>query len=314
MKMAKLEKLIFKDIEKSAKLYEGCGNLLLIVRLPGNFNRNDRELRQLLTRLGLKHKVDSILVLTGNPTDYFAQGYHLTMDVFEPRGKDNSNMGGSWSTMCGNGIRAVARYMLDEGLISVSIKTGSGNRNVSILPENKFRVCMGEFSDSQKDLKKYVSNFNINKLVSESTNLAVTESFIGLNGDRINGQIDGEPHLCIILPDNNLDIREQSRLCNEIGSKLTTDKRYFPEDINTSLVTYTKTERGIIFVQACTYERGVEYVTKACGTAATVIGSHLLSQNPNFKKVNVSMLGGIISVDRELNKYFMTGPANRINL
>lgn len=314
MKMVKLKELIFKDIEKSARLYEGCGNLLLIVSVPENFDRSDGLLRRFLAKLGLKHKVDSVLVLAGNPANYFIQGYHLTMDVFEPRGNDGSNTIGSWSTMCGNGIRAVGRYLLDEGLISVCIKTRSGNRNVSILPENQFRVSMGEFSGSQKDLEKYVSNFNINKLVSEITNQAISESFIGLNGDRISGQIDGEPHLCIVLRDNNLSISNLIELTTEIGSKLTTNKEYFPEEINTSLIEYIKTGKDEILVRACTYERGVLYVTKACGTAATVIGSHLLSQNPNFKKVNVSMPGGIISIDRELNKYFMTGPANRINI
>lgn len=313
--MVKQKELTFNQIKNTAYLYEGCGNRLLVVHLTHNFDREDVALRHNLRRLGLLRRADSVLVLTGNPSDVIGQGYHVTMDVFEPRGKDINNplLPGSWSTMCGNGIRAVSRYLLDSGLINCFIQTRSGNRVVSLLSQNQFRVCMGEFTMLHLDLNRYVRRYDFNQLTIPYPNLHTSNIIVGLNGNRINGSIDGEPHLIIILERNITNMHNLIRLCNSIGPKLTNNRDYFPETINTSIVSIGVTKNNEKSVMACTFERGVEYVTQACGTAATVIGSYLLSQRAELEAVHVRMPGGSLIIESDAKKqYYMTGSANPI--
>lgn len=294
-------------------LYEGCGNRLLIVHLNSDFRKNDRRLRYKLHKLGLSKRIDSILVLTGDPNNLLNQGYHVTMDVFEPRGVDSEKHSrlGCWSTMCGNGVRAVTRYLIDQGKLNCVIKTGSGIRTVFVSPNNQFRVCMGTFTMKKRHLKKYVHNFRFMDLIPEKYINRVQTVIAGLNGDITeNGDIDGEPHLVVYLNKKNISKSALIRLANELGKVITGNRDFFPECINSSIVAIFKRKKDELWVNACTFERGVEYVTQSCGTGATVIGSYLLSKNTSVLKINVSMPGGILTIERLIDKYYLTGSAN----
>lgn len=312
--MEKHDDLLFKQLQQAAYVYDGCGNRLLIVHLTHGFNPNDATLRNHLTYLGKSYQTDSVLVLTGNPSYILQQGYHVTMDVFEPRGKDRRHpeLTGTWSTMCGNGVRAVARYLLDKGLLSVFIQTRSGNRNIAILPHNQFRVCMGEFTTDAHDLQRYVRG-DVTKLFRHQKNVDIANFIFGLNGTREHGIIDGEPHLVVFLNNSLPSVEALMKLCTIVAPAITTNRSYFPQDINTSLVILGEQDGKTQSVIACTFERGVEYVTGSCGTAATVIGSYLLSHNKNIEQVRVQMPGGILTIESDpQNRYYMTGPANPV--
>lgn len=226
--------------ETETPIYEGCGNRVLIVHLD-SFKKNDSQLRKRLAEKGLRRNVDSVMVLTGNPLRFSQQGFHVTMDVFEPRGNDSTNpqLAGSWSTMCGNGIRAVTRYLIDQGKIKSQgkcfIKTRSGILPVEILPQNQFKVCMGQFSTSRQTLKPYVKKFKLIDLVPRG--LALKAAFVGLNGNK-NGdrQIDGEPHLVLVLKEPGVKIGDLEFLAQRLGPGLTTNRKHFPLDINTNMV------------------------------------------------------------------------------
>ena len=90
-------KNIFVDLsvlEKHMRLYNACGNIIGIAPLAyinyrGDF-RKDRTLRTFLHTWGGKNNCDSIMVLTGSPLFRKSRGYHVSMDVFEPKGTDNS--------------------------------------------------------------------------------------------------------------------------------------------------------------------------------------------------------------------------------
>src|SRR3712207_6463634 len=56
------------------------------------------------------------------------------------------NSDGSSSEMCGNGIRCLARYAKDRGLIegdALTVETGAGVKKVVLLDERSSRVDMG---------------------------------------------------------------------------------------------------------------------------------------------------------------------------
>lgn len=302
------------SIIKSANLYEGCGNHLLIVHLRSNFSYEDIKMRRKLKQLGLDYGCDSVLVLTGDPQKFTKQGYHVTMDVFEPRGDDPSNphLAGSWSTMCGNGIRAVSRYLVDKGYIKCFIRTQSGLRTATILPHNQFRVWMGQFTTRRKDMRKYVSNFDFADLLKK-LKVNINNVVVGLNGDTdTSGHIDGEPHFLIFISNKVESIKELTYLVEEIGPLITSNRKFFPEDINTNLISFGKRESDNLKVLACTFERGIEYVTQACGTGATAIGSYLLTKDKHLSIVDVHMPGGRLRIERGNGGFLMTGPANPI--
>ncbi len=302
---------IYASAIQNASLYEGCGNRFLIVQLQ-KLNKNDSQLRKLLCRSGLKAKIDSIMVLTGNPQQFNKQGFHVTMDIFEPRGHDlkNPHLPGCWSTMCGNGVRAVVRFLLDTHQFQCLIKTQSGILPVSVLPQNSFQVSMGQFTTHKKDLSVYVSNFDFQSLLPNIIKTAI----VGLNGFPNNKNIiNGEPHLVILLNQKNLSLDKLQSIAAKLGPDLTTNKKYFPQDINSNFVSIKTQTKSKIEVSACTFERSVEYVTQACGTGATAIGSWFLRTNPNLQKVLVNMPGGKLTITKNHSTYYMTGPASPIN-
>lgn len=291
------------QINTNGRLYEGAGNRLLVIELS-DYNRQDNDLRMALAQAGLEKNADSVLVLKRN----FTLEYQAAMDVFEPRGQDPANpqLAGSWSTMCGNGVRAVTRYLLEEGRINCLIKTRSGILPITLLPESVYRVCMGQFTFNHKDLFNYVKNFNFERLLPQS--LRIETVFAGLNGYRNKlGKIDGEPHL-VIWVRKKLSLNQLSTWAEKIGSQITVNHNYFPQDINTNLVS-PNNQGGL---NACTFERGVEYVTQSCGTGATVIGSWWLKQQAKLPQIKINMPGGQLIISRQKDKFYLTGPANPI--
>lgn len=302
-------------IKDSMKLYEGCGNKVLIIRAKNNYSYNDISLRKLLRKLGLKCRADSVMVLKGNPDNLLSQGYHVSMDVFDPRGNDsiNPSLPGSWATMCGNGIRAVTRYLYDTSEINCYIATHSGTRKVTILPNHLYKVDMGNFTTDKRDLGRYVHNYNFVELIPKHYKIIIKEIFVGLNGNQEKGIINGEPHLVLFIEDPKGKVNNIEYLANEIGPSITNNRSYFPECINTNLVILKEKNHTKVDVSACTYERGVDYVTQACGTGATVIGSYFLKRYKNLQHVKIHMPGGTLLIEKGPNQnFFMTGPANPI--
>ncbi|MBN1263468.1 MAG: hypothetical protein JW991_03885 [Candidatus Pacebacteria bacterium] len=331
---------------QTADLYEGCGNRLLIAPLAEEFWSTDflanAQLRQALAQAGQEQRVDSIMVLTGHPEERESQGYDCTMDVFEPAGNDGSGMAGSWSTMCGNGVRAVARYLMDTGQISQEknpyrIATRSGIRAIEVLPGDLFRVRMGEFAFSPRDLSRYLNPEAIGLDLTESivalplpaflneagiNQLGVNAWSMGLHGDRENGsQIDGEPHVVLLLPPSSaMTMPQLVQTAQEWGPRVTKATDFFPQEVNCNFVIVQEVNQGEkkMRVIACTHERGLgddpaHSVTQACGTGATAIGSTMfLTRNLSDEwEVEVQMPGGSLFIRRENEQYFMVGPANK---
>jgi len=329
----------------NTELYEGCGNLVLITFLPEVLRvtdfRNNFRLRGDLAEIGQRQGVDSIMVLTGSPFDLEEQGFDCAMDVFEPNGSDRSGMAGSWSTMCGNGVRAVARYLLDHKAITgarseIFIMTRSGLRTVEILSDGLFRVRMGEFTAIGYDLKRYILlerlglteddgliDIQIPSLISAARvelEKARTCS-IGLTGDQDkSGEIDGEPHVVIMVKDTK-DLTKLREIAVLAGPVITKAKDIFPLEINASFITIRKIDKvqHYLEVDACTHERGLgaspdHSVTAACGTGATVIGAVLfrLKSLDDDWKVAVRMPGGVLLIERKDNSYYLTGPAKKV--
>lgn len=340
-----------EKLKPHLRLYEGCGNMLGIAPLtlagyPPEMNwLEDKPLREFLHAWGQKIKSDSVMVLTGNPLGT-QQGYDFFMDVFEPSGSDSTgkDLAGGVSTMCGNGIRAVAAFTRTfKPEISVArIMSRSGLRTVGIDTErNLYAVDMGEFTSGKNDLSHYVRP----DLVAQAANGSYADSpipakildvlkqyipsaatwSIGLTGDRAeDGRIDGEPHIVITVPREGItDIQELRKLAVAAGPTVTKALSFFPLEINANFIVIAGANDGKLEVWNCTHERnlGVDpdhSVTAACGTGSTVVGAtmFLKSLASPDQIVEIHNTGGVLEISQnpDTHRLILTGPANPVPL
>lgn len=343
-----IDPTFYTRLAKCLKLYEGCGNMIGIVPLtlagyPEDTDfRKDRELRRFLAQWGREIRSDSVCVLTGNPVDRALQGYHFKMTVFEPFGDAGDGLEGGLSTMCGNGVRAVAAFIRTFDLMTqeARILTDSGLRVVGIKGD-LYSVDMGELTTAKVDLQRYISDGRIGTdLHSQYIDSPVAEPIaqaldrfhpvegwerrwsIGLTGDRNpDGDIDGEPHLVMEIADASF--REPvvlGSLAESMGFIITKERFYFPSEMNTNFYSLRGSSDRVLEIALATHERNLgddphHSVTAACGTGSTVVGGLLLARHPDVDMVRVINRGGVLEITRKadtINQLIMTGPAKEV--
>jgi diaminopimelate epimerase len=280
-----------------------------------DFRNNDELIHSLIeTSTQSSHRVDSIMVLSDL---HINQNYHVHMDVFEPHAGER----GAWSTMCGNGIIAVAQWLHEEGHIAehsaATIMTRSGIRSLESTDEG-WIARMGEGTFARSDLSSYVAEefaADTEDLFQIETADFTDDISVFLSGDRTQNGINGEPHL-IVMKKNTFDVADIHRMAQEIGPRFTFHPA-FPQGINCNIVSIqqvNKSERRVR-VTAATHERNLgtdpsAAVTAACGTGATAIAATVLRylQLNSSWKVAVEMPGGILLVHRN-QAWFLEGSA-----
>lgn len=332
-----------------ARLYEGCGNMLGIVPLTtagyqeADF-RKDAKLRASLAQWGRAINSDSVMVLVGDPTKRAEQGYHTFMYVFEPSGSDDSGMEGGVSTMCGNGIRAVAAYIREQDPTAerAEIMTMSGLRTVEFIGDN-YSVQMGNFVQSTEALGQYVDSQKVASIENEYFNSPIPAEIvaklapfvdastwsIGLNGDPDeDGQFNGEPHAVIEVPLSQApDIQTLRQLAVTAGPLITKETSLFPQEININFIVVQglNPEDGKVHIMNCTHERNLgddadHSVTAACGTGSTVASGTILRRyfpGKDDQVIVVHNIGGDLEISKNPdnpNRMVMTGPAEICDL
>jgi diaminopimelate epimerase len=189
------------------------------------------------------------------------------------------NADGSEATMCGNGIRCVARYLWehhcpDAG--SLAIETGAGVRRVHRLSQGRFQVEMG------------VPRLMPSPPVSPSPNLlGEGEQAVPLShavgegqGVRANFVHTGAPHLVLFV--DSVDAFPLETL----GAQLERHPQ-FPDRVNVSVAQVEAPNR----VRARVWERGAG-ATLACGTGACAIVVAGVQMGMLEREVRVQMPGG----------------------
>lgn len=305
-------------------LYNACGNRILIhhPKTPTAIDQLKMDVAALtmLAQYALAENADSVMILTGDPDAISEKGYHVTMDVFEPNAFSVENPAHAWSTMCGNGVRAVAQYLEDTTPVTPPylIHTGAGILRIE-KRDNMWSVNMGEFvhdiariSHYAKRLPLSVDDFSLS--YAQHYEHALRIGFHSQPGARI---ADGEPHVVLFRREPTTPEILQKETA-QAGGIITTATSLFPQEINTSIACVTEVDLATktVSVLAATYERNVYYITQACGTAATVIGALLFEQKElsDEWQICVSMPGGTLSITRANTLYFLTGPAFLENL
>lgn len=212
---------------------------------------------------------------------------------------DMYNLDGSQGAMCGNGIRCVAKYVYDYGIVpktTLRIATKSGIKELNLTVEN------GKVSLVRVNMGSPILEASKIPVVSDQSQ-AVNQP-IKVNGYTyyFTGVSMGNPHAVVYLDDvDNLDIEK-------IGPAFEKHP-VFPDRVNTEFVKVI--DRKTLKMRV--WERG-SGETLACGTGACAVAVSSILNNLTEEEVTVKLLGGDLKIhwDRLENLVYMTGPATTV--
>jgi len=210
------------------------------------------------------------------------------------------NLDGSQGAMCGNGIRCVAKYAFDYGIVDktdISVETKAGIKYLHLTVENgkvsKVRVNMG------------APILEAAKIPIVSANEQVLDEVLEVEGNeyRMTGVSMGNPHAVIFM---NEDVKTLD--LPKIGPSFENHKR-FPDRVNTEFVRVLDRHT----VEMRVWERG-SGETMACGTGACAVAVASILNGHTEDHVTVKLLGGDLEIfwDRNENLVYMTGPATTV--
>jgi len=190
------------------------------------------------------------------------------------------NADGSEGRMCGNGIRCVAKYLYDHGLVpperrSVVIDTRAGLREVA------FRAERGKASELTVDMGKPALTSGLPEPIGL---LGMRLCFIGVDM--------GNPHAVYFLEDNPaLGVKRVSELeLSRLGPAFESHPR-FPERVNSEFIQIVSPRE----IRFRVWERG-SGETLACGTGAAAAVYAGIRAGKLENEVLVHLRGGDLRV------------------
>ncbi|MCL2052400.1 MAG: diaminopimelate epimerase [Lachnospiraceae bacterium] len=206
------------------------------------------------------------------------------------------NQDGTFSEICGNGIRGMGKFLFDAKMIKgteVSIESGGKIYylilNVIGKLVTSIRVDMG------------APELTAKKIPVISKNAWCTNEAIDINGQeyKMTCVSMGNPHAVIVYPDlNALDI-------NHLGPLFENHQR-FPKRTNVEFIEVIDRKN----VRMRVWERGCGE-TLACGSGACAVLVACVLNSLTDDEITVFLPGGEIMVnwDREMKKIYLTGSA-----
>ena len=214
---------------------------------------------------------------------------------------DMYNLDGSQGAMCGNGIRCVAKYAYDYGIVnktSISVATKSGVKYLDL------SIHDGKVSMVKVNMGAPILQASLIPVVSESEQ--VVNAPIEVDGQiyHFTAVSMGNPHAIVYMADiDHLDIEK-------IGPSFENHVA-FPDRVNTEFVEVIDEHT----LKMRVWERG-SGETLACGTGAcaVAVASILNGHVDGDKSVTVKLLGGDLQIfwNRQENLVYMTGPATTV--
>ena len=222
------------------------------------------------------------------------------------------NADGTRAEMCGNGIRCVAKYVYDHGMINsenFNIVSAGKVKKIELTVKNgkavMARVNMGAPVLNAEDIPVSLPSVS----GADKGNAALPETLV--IGVPITVQDKtyhmtcvsmGNPHAVVFVDDTaSLDI-------DRIGPDFE-HHPYFPARTNTEFVQVVSRD----YVKMRVYERGTGE-TLACGTGCCATAVACVLNGLTDNTITVEVLGGKLRIewDKETNAVFMTGPAETV--
>lgn len=213
---------------------------------------------------------------------------------------DMYNADGSQGAMCGNGIRCVAKYVYDYGIVDkkeIAVATKSGIK--------KLKLTVGD------DNKVQLVRVNMGKPELVAANIPViadTEKVIDapitVDGAEyhMTAVSMGNPHAVVCVDDVD------SFALETIGPKFENNS-CFPDRVNTEFIKVLDRQN----VQMRVWERG-SGETWACGTGACAVAVACILNGYTDREVTVHLRGGDLTIlwDEDSQDVYMTGPATTV--
>lgn len=209
------------------------------------------------------------------------------------------NRDGSEGKMCGNGIRCVAKYLYDSGIVSkrdMRIDTLSGVKEVQVHPQENgpflVTVDMGPAILNPPDIPVLLPG---NRVVERQVELSEGQ-------ETITCVSMGNPHCVVFRPQvAKLDLEQE-------GPRFETAP-IFPQGVNTEFVQVI----GENQLQMRVWERG-SGETLACGTGAcaSAVAAVLTRRCNPREPVQVVLRGGTLSIRDTGTTILMTGQAQTV--
>ncbi len=206
------------------------------------------------------------------------------------------NADGSEGSMCGNGIRCVAKYVYDHGMTdrtSISVETKSGIKQLELTVED------GAVSMVRVDMGAPI--FDPAQIPVLSENDCVVDEPIKVGGDTYHMTCVsmGNPHAVVFVDDT------ASFPVDEVGPLFEQSSR-FPDRINTEFVQVLSPRE----INMRVWERG-SGETLACGTGTCAAVVACVLNGLTDGQVLVHLRGGDLEIcyDQESGRVWMTGPA-----
>ncbi|WP_281975449.1 diaminopimelate epimerase [Halobacillus litoralis] len=213
------------------------------------------------------------------------------------------NSDGTEAEMCGNGLRCVARHMIEKlGKPSITIETEKALLSVSqvdeIFPEiSTFSVMIEPVSFDAESLP-------VNVAGEEAVDVKIPELSDNLTFTALSVP---NPHIVAMV-----DVVDHEELLR-IGKRANHLPEIFPNGVNVSFVQVL--EKNKIFVR--TFERGVG-LTNACGTAmsASSLVSTMLGPNELDRPIVVINKGGLVNclVEKKEGRFSIQLRGNATNV
>jgi len=210
------------------------------------------------------------------------------------------NSDGSESEMCGNGIRCVAKFAYDHGLVAkkeITAETGAGILTLQLFANaankvDRVRVNMGEPRLVRAEIP----------MLGDAASRVVDEPLNILHSTfRITCVSMGNPH-CVIFVDDVEDFPLEKY------GPLIENHEMFPRRTNVEFVqVLSRTE-----VRQRTWERGAGE-TLACGTGASAVTVACVLNGLTERRIVNHLSGGDLEMEwPENGPVFMTGPAVQV--
>jgi diaminopimelate epimerase len=230
---------------------------------------------------------------------------------------DIYNADGSQAKMCGNGIRCVAKFVYDKGIVPkthMTIDTQSGVKTLDLTIVGgkckKVRVNMGKAEIVASRVPVIADTELAVGAPIKVKNQAFTYTAVSM----------GNPHAVVFTDENpalakagygSMTGEDLSTLkIEEIGPDFEFHPN-FPDRINTEFIHVLDSNT----IEMRVWERG-SGETMACGTGAcaAAVASILNRKVERGKPVTVKLLGGdlVIEWDEKENTVYMTGPATTV--
>jgi len=209
------------------------------------------------------------------------------------------NADGSYSEMCGNGIRCVAKFVHDHGIaVRDQLKITSAGKPFLLDLElragkvERVRVDMGEPILTSSQIPTTLPGDPPVDVPFEIAGRTLGVTCVSM----------GNPH-CVTYVDSATD-----ELVLGVGPKIENDPR-FPKRTNVEFIEVLNRET----VRQRTWERG-SGETLACGTGACAVCVAGVLTGRTDRRITSKLLGGDLKLewDEATNHVFMTGPATEV--